>query len=140
MSDSAKFPIDLPEKFLKKAKELAIFPDDIEEQFVRGGGAGGQKINKTSSTVLLKHIPTGIQVRCQKHREREANRLSGYKLLITKIEDLKKGKESERAKKLFKLKKQKMRRSKKAKEKMLKLKKMRGELKELRQKVKENGS
>ncbi len=47
---------------------------DIEESFVRGSGSGGQKINKTSSCVQLKHIPTGTLVRCQETRSREANR------------------------------------------------------------------
>lgn len=132
------FPVELPPKTLEKAHELNIFPHDIEEHFTRGGGHGGQKVNKTSSVVQLKHLPTGILVRSHKHREQHLNRFSAYKLLIQKIEDLKKGKESERAKKIFKLRKQKMRRSKKAKEKMLKEKKIRGDLKELRQKVQSN--
>ena len=63
------FPIDLPEYFLQKAQELQVRPEDIVEYFVRGSGSGGQKINKTSSCVLLRHQPTGIEVRCQKHRE-----------------------------------------------------------------------
>lgn len=130
-----EFPIELKPDTLKKAKELNIKPEDIEEQFVRGSGHGGQKVNKTSSTVRLKHLPTGIEVRCQKHREREKNRMSGYKLLINKIEELVRGEESEKAKKIHKLRKQKQRRSKRAKEKILKLKKKRSELKETRKKV-----
>jgi protein subunit release factor B len=99
---------------------------------VRGGGKGGQKINKTSSTVLLRHLPTGIEVRCQKHREQSKNRLSAYKLLILKIDEQVRGRESERAKKIFKLKKQKQKRSKRAKEKMLKYKHRRSEIKKAR--------
>lgn len=129
------FSIPLPDFFLKKADELKIFPEDIVETFVRGSGKGGQKINKTSSTVLVRHLPTGLEVRCQKHREQSKNRLSAYKLLINKIEFLKKGKESERAKKIFKLRKQKQKRSKRAKEKMLEFKHKRSELKILRQKT-----
>ncbi len=130
--DNNNFPIILSQKVLDKAKELEISPEDIEEEFVRGSGAGGQKVNKTSSTVFLKHLPTNIFVKVQKHREREKNRISAYKLLISKIEDLKKGKESERAKKIFKIKKQKQRRSKKAKEKVLKAKHERSAIKEIR--------
>lgn len=126
------FPIELPPHFLMKAEELKIFPWDISEQFVRGSGKGGQKINKTSSCVLLRYLPTGIEVRCQKHREQSNNRISAYKLLILKIEDQVKGRESERAKKMFKLKKQKQRRSKRSKEKMLKAKHARSEIKENR--------
>ena len=129
------FPVELKLETLKKACELKIFPCDIEEKFVRGSGHGGQKVNKTSSAVWLKHIPTGIEVKCQEHREQSKNRISAYKLLIDKIETVKRGKESEHAKKIFKLKKQKIRRSKRAKEKLLALKKHRKEVKEGRRQV-----
>lgn len=129
------FPVSLKPDTLKKAEKLNIRAEDIEEQFIRGSGHGGQKVNKTASTVRLKHLPTGIEVKCQRHREREKNRMSGYKLLINKIEEIKLGKESEKAKKIHKLRKQKQRRSKRAKEKMLKLKKQRSELKETRKKL-----
>ncbi|MBI5413937.1 peptide chain release factor-like protein [Candidatus Peregrinibacteria bacterium] len=129
------FPIELPPVFFQKAATLKIFPQDIFEQFIRGSGAGGQKINKTSSTVLLKHLPTKTEVRCQKHREQSKNRISAYKLLILKIEDQIRGKESERAKRIFKLIKQKQKRSKRAKEKVLKSKKFQSEKKENRKKI-----
>lgn len=130
-----QFPVELKPDILKKAEKLEIKAEDIEEQFVRGSGHGGQKINKTSSTVRLRHLPTGTEVKCQKHREREKNRMSAYKLLINKIEELILGEESEKAKKIFKLKKQKQKRSKRAKEKMLELKKRRSEIKETRKKL-----
>lgn len=129
------FPVELPKPFQKKAGELGINPGEISESFIRGSGAGGQKINKTNSCVLLKHLPTGIEVRCQKHREQSKNRLSAYKLLINKIETKIKGRQSAHAKKIFKLRKQKQKRSKRAKEKMLELKKQRGEIKELRKEI-----
>ena len=125
-----KFPVELKPETLKIALELKVFPHDIEEKFVRGSGHGGQKVNKTSSTVWLKHIPTGLEVKCQEHREQSKNRMLAYKILIYKIDTLKKGKESEKAKKIFKLKKQKVKRSKRAKEKLLTLKKHRKEVKE----------
>lgn len=131
------FPVNLPPPFLQKAIALQIFPQDIEEQFVRGGGKGGQKMNKTSSTVVLRHLPTGMDVRCQKHREQSRNRLSAYKLLILKIEDKVKGAQSDRAKKIFKLIKQKRKRSKRAQQKVLEAKKQRGEIKKMRKIVRE---
>ncbi|MFC1656006.1 peptide chain release factor family protein [Patescibacteria group bacterium] len=130
-----EFPIELKPDTVKKAQNLEINPEDIDEQFVRGSGKGGQKINKTSSAVRLRHIPTGIEVKCQRHREQNRNRLSAYKLLINKIEEIVKGEESEKAKKIHKIRKQKQRRSKKAKEKLLELKKKRSEIKETRKKV-----
>jgi peptide chain release factor len=129
------FPVDIPEKHLKKAHDLKVRPEDIEESFVLGSGSGGQKINKTASCVLLRHSPTGTEVRCQKHREQSRNRSSAYKLLIDKIEYEMRGAESEKAKKIFKLRKQKQKRSKRAKEKMLEAKKRRGEIKKARKSV-----
>lgn len=128
----ADFPIDLPERTLAKAVKLSVFPHDVEESFVRGGGAGGQKINKTSSCVWLRHAPSGVEVKCQRHREQSKNRVSAYKLLIEKIEEKKLGAASERVQKLFKLRKQKARRSRKAKERMLEGKRRRSEVKRLR--------
>ena len=130
-----KFPVELKPDILKKAFELKIFANDIEEKFVRGSGHGGQKVNKTSSTVWLKHIPTGTEVKCQSQREQSKNRLEAYKLLIYKIDAIKKGRESELAKKIFKLKKQKIKRSKRAKEKLLTIKKHRKEIKEARKSI-----
>ena len=123
------FPVDLNEEWLSKAQKLSVLAADITEQFVRGSGPGGQKINKTNSVVLLRHLPTGLEVRCQKHREQSKNRVSAYKLLILKIEEKKLGAQSAIAKKIFKLKKQKQKRSKRAKEKMLDSKKRRSEVK-----------
>lgn len=131
----ASFPVELSLALRQKAEELKVFPEDIAEYFVRGSGKGGQKINKTSSCVVLRHAPTSIEVRCQKHREQSKNRLSAYKLLILKIEDLVKGRESVRAKKVFKLKKQKQKRSKRAQRKVLEGKKQRGDLKSMRRNV-----
>lgn len=129
------FPIDLPPDYLQRAKGLKVFAEDIEEQFVRGGGKGGQKVNKTASCVLLKHGPTGIEVRCQKHREQSKNRISAYKLLIRKIETKVMGRKSQRALKIYKLRKQKKRRSKRAKEKMVESKRRRGDIKGSRKNV-----
>ncbi|MFA7682299.1 MAG: peptide chain release factor-like protein [Candidatus Peribacteraceae bacterium] len=114
-----EFPVELPSDILALAEELKIRPEDIEEHFTKGGGPGGQKINKTSSCVELTHMPTKTIVRVQRHREQSRNRISAYKLLIRKIEEQKKGAESKRAQAIFKIKKQKQRRSRRSKEKTL---------------------
>lgn len=132
------FPVELPPKILAKAVELHITPEDIEEHFTRGGGPGGQKINKTTSCVELHHKPTGTDVRVQKHREQSRNRISAYKLLILKVEEQIKGKESEIQQKQFKIRKQKQRRSRKSKEKMLQEKHHRSEIKEQRKRIMNN--
>jgi peptide chain release factor len=129
------FPVDLSAPLLALARELQIRPEDVDEQFVRGGGKGGQKINKTSSTVHLHHLPSGIEVRMQAHREQSKNRLGAWKLLILKIEERAKGIQSKRGREIFKLRKQKQRRSRRAKEKMLEEKRARGEIKEQRRDI-----
>ena len=53
---------------------LGISEDTLVEKFITGSGSGGQKINKTASCVYLKHLPTGIEVKCQQQRSRELNR------------------------------------------------------------------
>lgn len=62
------------DELLRRMAKLGIREEDLREQFTRGTGAGGQKINKTSSTVQLVHEPTGIEVRCQRERSQSANR------------------------------------------------------------------
>ena len=59
---------------------------DVEERFIRGTGPGGQKINKTSSTVWLRHRPTGIEVRMQRERSQSVNRDLAWAELCAKLE------------------------------------------------------
>ena len=64
----------LPTQISLRLAALGWQMADVEERFVRGTGPGGQKINKTSSTVWLRHRPTGVEVRCQRERSQAANR------------------------------------------------------------------
>ena len=129
------FPVELPPKHAQKTLDLKLRADDLREAFVRGKGSGGQKINKTSSCVWLRHRPSGVEVRCQKYREQSKNRVAAYKLLVDKIEEKVKGVESKFARAKFKVKKQKARRSRRAKEKMLEAKHRRSEVKALRKRL-----
>ena len=73
-------------------------PDtDLDESFLKGSGPGGQKINKTNSAVQLKHLPTGIVVKCQATRSRTQNRLIARQLLAERLDDLTKGDQSRSA-------------------------------------------
>lgn len=126
------FPVEIGSKFQKIAQSIGLDPSDVEETFTRGGGHGGQKINKSTNCVELRHEPTGIDVRYQHHRGLLRNRIEAWELLIIKVEEQVRGKESEIAQKRHKIQKQKQRRSRKAKEKMLEEKRQRAEIKEFR--------
>jgi protein subunit release factor B len=68
-----------------KMKALGIREEDIEEKFIRSSGRGGQKVNKTSTCVYLRHIPTGIEVKCMKERSQSLNRFLARRGLVEKI-------------------------------------------------------
>lgn len=128
------FPVSpLKEKqLIKKMEALNIHEKDIKESFVRSGKKGGQHVNKTSTCVYLKHIPTGIEVKCQEERSQSLNRYKARVILFKKIDQLVKGKESEEIQRIEKIRRQKRKRSKRAKEKMLAEKKITSEKKRFR--------
>ena len=106
----------------EKMAKLGIREQDVTERFVRSSGHGGQNVNKVSTCVYLKHLPTGIEVKCQRERSQALNRFLARRILVEKIENLVFGKRSEQRQQLEKLKRQKRRRSRRAKEKVLELK------------------
>ena len=110
-----------------KMERLGIRERDLEEKFIRSSGRGGQKVNKTSSCVYLKHRPTGIEVKCQQERSQARNRFLARRILARKIETRILGKLSEERKRIEKIRRQKRGRSKRAKEKMLGDKRKRAE-------------
>ena len=117
-----------------KMKLLKIKEADIRERFVRAGGHGGQKVNKTSSCVYLKHLPTSIEVKCQKERSQSLNRFLARRILVEKIEALVLKKKSDKEKGIEKIRRQKRKRSKRAREKILKVKHLQSEKKQSRRK------
>ena len=108
---------------------------DIEETFVRGSGSGGQKINKTSSCVQLKHLPSGTIVRCQETRSREANRWLAREMLAERLLQARESELSARRQEEEKIRRQKRRRSRRQREKMLDDKHAHAEKKAARKRV-----
>lgn len=116
---------------------LGIREAELEEQFIRSSGPGGQNVNKSSTCVYLFHRPSGIEVKCQKTRSQALNRFLARRLLCEKLEAKIKGAKSAEEQRREKIRRQKRRRSRRAKEKMLKEKHHRGTLKKFR-KVSQN--
>ncbi len=114
---------------------LGVRQQDIIESFIRAKGPGGQNVNKASTCVYLKHIPTGIEVKCQKERAQALNRYIARKLLLGKIETLILGELSQERQRIEKLRRQKRRRSRKAKLKMLEAKRRNAQKKAFRSPV-----
>jgi protein subunit release factor B len=102
-----------------KMASLGIFERDIDEQFVRSSGKGGQHVNKTSTCVQLRHRPTGIIVKCQQDRSQAINRFLARRLLLEKVEREILGRKTAEQQLREKIRRQKRRRSRRAKEKML---------------------
>ena len=118
-----------------KMRRFSIYESDLEERFIRSSGPGGQNVNKVSTGVYLKHIPSGIEVKVCTERSQALNRYAARKILVGKIETMVLGRRSEERKRIEKIRRQKRKRSKRAKDKMLNNKRMHSDKKDLRKKV-----
>lgn len=110
----------------------SVFEEDIEETFILGSGPGGQKVNKTASTVRLYHVPSGLTVKCGLNRSREMNRWLARRELAEKILEKVNAALSTRKQETEKIRRQKRRRSRRQKAKMLDEKRKHGEKKAAR--------
>ena len=124
------------EKNLKEIMaRLGVCEEDISEKFVRSQGPGGQNVNKVSTCVVLRHIPTGLEVRCQEARSQAQNRYRARRILLDKIERSILGKLSAEEKRIEKIRRQKRKRSRRAKMKVLESKRCHAAKKFLRARV-----
>jgi protein subunit release factor B len=110
---------DKQRQLAERMSALGVREQDIDEQFVRSSGAGGQNVNKVSSCVVLTHRPTGIQVKCQQERSQALNRFLARRILLEKIEAKLTGTITAQQQKITKIQRQKRRRSRRAKLRML---------------------
>jgi len=97
-------------------QKLGITEDSLLEKFVRGSGAGGQKINKTSNCVFLKHLPTGVAIKCQIDRSREMNRFLARRELCDQLEAIRDGHAVAKTQAIEKMRRQKRPRSRRSKQ------------------------
>ena len=131
------FPVtpDKEDQLTQRMVALGVRETDIEETFVRSGGHGGQKVNKSASCVMLLHRPTRLQVKCQTTRHQALNRFLARRLLLDKIEHLQRGFIATEQARVEKIRRQKRRRSRRAKQRMLADKSHHAAKKELRRPV-----
>jgi protein subunit release factor B len=117
----AQFPVsaDKARELRERLERLGIRDEDLEEQFVRSGGKGGQNVNKVATCVVLVHVPSGIRVKCQQERSQGMNRYFARKLLADKIETERLGKQSAQEQEFERVRRQKRRRSRRSKARML---------------------
>ena len=73
---------------------VVLKPEDLEEKVTLGSGPGGQSVNKTANAVFLKHLPTGLWVKCHQTRSLENNRKIARKLLLVKLDNFVNGENS----------------------------------------------
>ncbi len=122
------------EKLTERMVTLHITEADLVEKFIMGSGKGGQKLHKTASTVYLKHLPSGLEVKCQESRSRADNRYFARERLCEKLHSIISDEKTKVQQRIEKIKRQKKRRSRKTKQKMLDEKSRQGQLKSLREK------
>jgi len=125
------------EALRRKMTGLGIFEKEISETFIHAGGKGGQNVNKVATCVRLKHVSSGIEIRCQATRHQLLNRYYARVLLAEKLEVIALGRQSEEIQAIEKIRRQKRKRSKRAKNKMLDNKSAHGTKKASRKRVEE---
>ena len=114
--------------------QLDINEQDLLEKFIIGRGSGGQKLHKTASAVYIKHIGSGIEVKCQGSRFREDNRYFARFRICERLQETINDEKSKIRQRIEKIKRQKKRRSRRSKQKMLADKSHKAKVKGLRKK------
>lgn len=127
--------IEKSKEIRRRMLQAKIFEKDICESFIRSSGPGGQNVNKVSTCVCLRHLPTGIQVKSQQERTQGLNRYQARCRLIAKIEKDNKDRQQKIVHEKAKKKRQDRKRSRASKERMLEKKRKQSQQKHSRRKI-----
>ncbi len=105
------------DQLLDRMRRCGLREEDLDEKFVRSSGPGGQNVNKRATCVILKHLPSGLEVKMQKERTQPLNRYYARKRMCELMEERTLGKESPAAKEAAKIRRQKDRRRRRSRSK-----------------------
>ena len=127
-------PSDFHTRKAARLAQLRLDAADFEENFSRSSGPGGQHVNKVSTAVLLRHVPTGVAVTVQDTRSQSMNRQLAWERLLDTIERARREERAARRAEIEKKRRQNSKRPRGVKERILENKKRRSKVKKLRSK------
>jgi protein subunit release factor B len=127
-------PSDFHTQRAARLGRLGLVLTDFEEKFARSSGPGGQHVNKVSTAVLLRHVPSGVAVTVQDSRSQSMNRQLAWTRLLDAIEERRRAERAARRAEIEKRRRQNSRRPRGLKERILESKKRRSQIKKMRSK------
>jgi len=125
-------PSDFHTRRAARLAQLRLDAADFEEKFSRSSGPGGQHVNKVSTAVLLRHVPTGVAVTVQDTRSQSMNRQLAWERLLDAIENARRAERAAERAAVEKKRRQNAKRPRRVKERILQNKKKRSQVKKLR--------
>ena len=118
-----------------RMKQLGIHKKNIEEKFIRSSGPGGQNVNKVSTCVFMKHIPSNISVKCSQMRTQAQNRIVAFELLLDKIQRERLREHRRQIQQIERERRKNRKKSKKSKEHMIEDKRRHSKKKQIRRTI-----
>ena len=117
------------------SERVFVLEKDIEESFIRSSGPGGQNVNKVATAVFLRHIPSGVTIKCQEFRSQEQNRARARELLLLKLQSREKAKCDRYVQQKEKARRQRRQKPRAVKQRMVEDKRLRSQKKQVRSRV-----
>ncbi|MDD5255086.1 MAG: peptide chain release factor-like protein [Candidatus Omnitrophica bacterium] len=125
------------EKLILRMRRMGIRRQDIAESFTPSSRPGGQNVNKTATCVTVRHLPTGVEARCQQERSQGRNRFLAHEALLDKIEGLRKARSEALRREIERKRRSRRVRSARSAARILEEKRLRSAKKKLRAQVRE---